>query len=199
MVTGQSLVLYSRLHLIMRDSRKLKWILYMIITDVFLFHIPTTVFTFGVGLFNLSIPLSFFAMYFTHEYPIRESLMFHQQANSDQATKYTPMYQVMEKVQMTAFCIQEFIISSVYLYETRRLLTPSENFQKERARRVMRHLIYVNVLLIFMDIAMLCTEYANLYEIQIALKGEHTFYHFGSISLFSLLMSTASIQVQYIL
>jgi hypothetical protein len=53
MVTGQSLVLYSRLHLLVRDSRKLKWILYMIITDVFLFHIPTTVFTFGVGLINL--------------------------------------------------------------------------------------------------------------------------------------------------
>jgi hypothetical protein len=100
--------------------------------------------------------------------------MFPQQANSSQATKFTPMYQVMEKVQMTAFCIQEFIISSVYVYETRRLLTPSENFQKERARRVMRHLIYVNVLLILMDIAMLCTEYADLYEIQIALKGEHT-------------------------
>jgi len=73
---------------------------------------------------------------------------------------------------MTAFCIQEFTISSVYVYETRRLLKPSENFQKERTRRVMRHLIYVNVLLILMDVTLLCTEYANLYEIQIALKGK---------------------------
>ena len=61
MVTGQSLVLYSRLHLLVRDARKLKWILCMIIADVFLFHIPTTVFTFGVGLPNLNVlPLSFF-------------------------------------------------------------------------------------------------------------------------------------------
>lgn len=82
------------------------------------------------------------------------------------------MYEVMEKVQVTAFCIQEFIISSVYVYETRRILKPSEHFQKARTRRVMRHLIYINVMLILMDIALLCTEYANLYEIQISFKGK---------------------------
>jgi len=49
MVTGQSLVLYSRLNLVMYDDRKLKWVLYMIIIDAFLLHIPTTVFTFGVS------------------------------------------------------------------------------------------------------------------------------------------------------
>jgi hypothetical protein len=48
MVTGQSLVLYSRLHLVVRDNRKIRWVLYMIIIDVFLFHFPTTVLTFGV-------------------------------------------------------------------------------------------------------------------------------------------------------
>ena len=49
MVTGQSLVLYSRLHLVVRDTRKVRWVLYMIIIDVFLFHVPTTVLTFGVS------------------------------------------------------------------------------------------------------------------------------------------------------
>lgn len=48
MVTGQSLVLYSRLHLVIRDKSKIRWVLYMIIIDVFLFHFPTTVMTFGV-------------------------------------------------------------------------------------------------------------------------------------------------------
>jgi len=70
MVTGQSLVLYSRLHLLVRDARKLKWILCMIVTDVFLFHIPTTVFTFGVGLPNLNVlPLSFSSWPFHVPYP----------------------------------------------------------------------------------------------------------------------------------
>jgi hypothetical protein len=77
----------------------------------------------------------------------------------------------MEKIQVTAFCIQEFIISGLYLYETRRILQPSASFQKKRTRQVMLHLIYVNVLIILMDITLLCTEYANLYEIQITFKG----------------------------
>jgi hypothetical protein len=52
MVTGQSLVLYSRLHLVVRDIRKIRWVLYMIIIDVFLFHFPTTVLTFGVRMIH---------------------------------------------------------------------------------------------------------------------------------------------------
>ena len=48
MVTGQSLVLYSRLHLVVHDRQRLRWVLYMICIDVVLFHFPTTVLTFGV-------------------------------------------------------------------------------------------------------------------------------------------------------
>ena len=35
MVTGQSLVLYSRLHLVMHNKQKVRWVLYMIIADFF--------------------------------------------------------------------------------------------------------------------------------------------------------------------
>jgi hypothetical protein len=77
----------------------------------------------------------------------------------------------MEKIQVTAFCIQEFIISGLYVYYTRQILKPGESFQKKRTRQVMMHLIYVNILVILMDITLLCTEYANLYEIQITFKG----------------------------
>jgi hypothetical protein len=77
----------------------------------------------------------------------------------------------MEKIQVTGFCIQEFIISGLYVHATRQILKPGETFQKKRFRRVMRHLIYVNVLVILMDITLLGTEYANLYDIQITFKG----------------------------
>lgn len=77
----------------------------------------------------------------------------------------------MEKIQVTAFCIQEFIISGLYVYYTRLMLKPGEAYQKKRTRQVMLHLIYVNVLVILMDVILLCTEYANLYEIQITFKG----------------------------
>ncbi|KAH6869391.1 hypothetical protein B0T10DRAFT_568917 [Thelonectria olida] len=43
MVTGQSLVLYSRLHLIVYDERILRLVLAMIISDVFIGHVPTII------------------------------------------------------------------------------------------------------------------------------------------------------------
>lgn len=42
MVTGQSFVLYSRLHLVMGDIRKLRWVLAMIITTFTVMQLPTS-------------------------------------------------------------------------------------------------------------------------------------------------------------
>ncbi len=39
-VTDQALMPYSRLHLVVRDKRKIRWVLVMIITNFFLLHIP---------------------------------------------------------------------------------------------------------------------------------------------------------------
>ena len=47
MVTGQAVVLYSRLHLVELSTRLRRHVLYMIIIDAVLFHIPTTVLTYG--------------------------------------------------------------------------------------------------------------------------------------------------------
>jgi hypothetical protein len=43
MVIPQSLVLYSRLHLVMRDVKYLRWVLYMIIFNTIVFSIPTII------------------------------------------------------------------------------------------------------------------------------------------------------------
>jgi hypothetical protein len=47
MVTGQSVVLYSRLHLVTTHARYSRWVLYMIIFNFFALHIPTTVLYLG--------------------------------------------------------------------------------------------------------------------------------------------------------
>ncbi|KAM5451003.1 hypothetical protein MaudCBS49596_004114 [Microsporum audouinii] len=47
MVTGQSFVLYSRLHLVIRDQKILRRVLWMIICNIFILHLPTTILTFG--------------------------------------------------------------------------------------------------------------------------------------------------------
>jgi hypothetical protein len=52
MITGQALVLWSRLNLIVSGEsgdRILKFTKWMIIIDAIVFHIPTTVFTFGAN------------------------------------------------------------------------------------------------------------------------------------------------------
>ncbi|KAJ5113916.1 hypothetical protein N7456_002450 [Penicillium angulare] len=47
MVTGQSVVLYSRLHLVTTHKQYLRFVLWMIIVDAFVFHVPTTILFLG--------------------------------------------------------------------------------------------------------------------------------------------------------
>lgn len=137
MVTGQSMVLYSRLHLLNRNPKILRPVLYMIIIDAIVLHIPTTVLTYG----------SNFASSNSH---------------------FVQGYNVMEKIQMTGFCLQEFILSGVYIYETVGLL---RNNPEHGRRKIMYQLITINLMIILMDIALLVVEYKNIYVIETTLKA----------------------------
>jgi hypothetical protein len=66
---------------------------------------------------------------------------------------------------MTLFSVQEFIISGLYMYETRKILRIGATFNKKKHDRVMQHLIYVNVMIVFLDITLLALEYANLFQV----------------------------------
>jgi hypothetical protein len=170
MVTGQSMVLWSRLHLIVRSRLKLRLVLYMIITDAVLVHTPTGVLTYGANASSGSTP---------------ETNMW-----------LTP-YSIMEKVQVTIFFLQELIISSLYIFETLKLMrfeSTLDHFQQQhhlqragtdsssrrrsrsrgsrtdRPRMLMTHLICVNVVVIILDISILGLEYAGQYQLQIAWK-----------------------------
>ena len=136
MVTGQAVVLYSRLHLVVREQKVLRGILAMIIVDAIVFHIPTTILTYG--------------------------------SNTQDYAKYVRPFNVVEKLQMTAFCSQEFIISGVYVYSTIRLLKPVYH---GRTRKVMTQLIWINLIIIGMDLCLLAMEYSNIYEIEATLKA----------------------------
>ncbi|KAJ5112280.1 hypothetical protein N7532_000325 [Penicillium argentinense] len=101
MITGQSVVLWSRLHLVVAGGSASKILFYtkwMIIVDAIILHIPTTVVTFG----------SF----------------------GDLATNnFVKAYNVVEKFQMTGFFVQETILSLVYIIATVKLLR--ESFRKK--------------------------------------------------------------------
>jgi hypothetical protein len=136
-ITGQSVVLWSRLHLIVRGEkgdRILKWTKWMIIIDAIVLHIPTSVLTFGS---NAAVPV------------------------------FVRGYNVMEKIQMSGFFVQETLLSSIYIVEAIHLLQTSLH---PNARNLMYQLLAINLIIFFMDLAMLGLECANLYVLQVTVK-----------------------------
>lgn len=137
LITGQSLVLYSRLGLILTNEKILKAVRWMIIVDACVFH-----------------PLST-AIWYGRQYGGEREAFGH-------ALYYT------EKIQMTMFCLQEFIISGLYLWKTVQFL---KMIQKKGTRRVMWELFAINVIIILMDIALLAMEYKGLRVMERAFKS----------------------------
>jgi hypothetical protein len=145
MVTGQSLVLFSRLRILLlpdhsRLHQALKW---MIIIDGTVFHVTTTVVLFGAFLYS-------------------------------KGDGFILAYRYVEKIQMTGFTIQELILSAVYVWRTTDILRGTaivENGRQRQGKRVMIELLAINVLIIAMDIALLVVEYQNRHPIEQALKG----------------------------
>lgn len=138
MVTGQAVVLWSRLHLVVQGETGDKILFYtkwMIICNAICLHIPTTVLTFG--------------------------------SNANIQT-FIDGYNVMEKLQMCGFFIQEVILSSIYIVETVKILKSSI---QRNTRRLMIQLIAINVLIIIMDLGLLGLEAASLYILETIFKG----------------------------
>ncbi|KAH7072619.1 hypothetical protein BKA63DRAFT_47269 [Paraphoma chrysanthemicola] len=160
MVTGQSVVLWSRLHLLTSSRRVLRWTLWMIIVNGVLLHSVTTVLTFGSNSNSLS-PTTL--------------------------QRFVNGYSIMEKIQMVGFFVQEVILSAIYIREAVRLLKLSETAQDDvqsfddgsghghlrntNVRKTMYQLLAINVIIIVMDLALLGVEFANLYLIETTLKG----------------------------
>ncbi|KAF4999975.1 hypothetical protein FGRMN_2117 [Fusarium graminum] len=138
MVTGQSVVLYSRLHLIVEDKSKTRWVLYMIIINFFILHVPTTVLFLG--------------------------------SNTSQGARFIGPFNVYERIQLAGFCIQEAIISGLYIWETTRGLKPIFAVRKHMQRTIIRYLVIVNVLVILLDVCLIVTQYMSHFNIQTTFK-----------------------------
>ena len=126
MVTGQSLVLYSRLHLVVRDERVLRAVLIMIIADFCIFQVPTTILTFG--------------------------------SNQTNPGKWLSVYNVYERIQLIIFTLQELVISVIYIRAALKMLMPSDPTD---TRQTKKFLIYLNVLVIVLDVAFVIEVYSG--------------------------------------
>ncbi|KAF2223903.1 hypothetical protein BDZ85DRAFT_116164 [Elsinoe ampelina] len=140
MITGNSLVLYSRLHLLCQNHTLLKWVLYGIMINTVCMYIPTTALDIGSNVVN----------------PGNRT--------------YINGYSIMERIQMTMFTVQEFVISGIYLIEAYRYLKVAY-VGDERSRNVMYELLAVNVTIIILDIALLSVAHRDLFQIEVTLKG----------------------------
>jgi hypothetical protein len=141
MVTGQSMVLWSRLHLVMLDERCLKIVLCIIIFNAVVLH-------------GTIIPMVYGSF-------------------SGSPEKWLRPYSIAERVEVVTFFLQEAMLSILYISQTVALM----QLQLQRSlgnagpsRRLMKHLILVNVLVIILDMTILALEFANQYDLQIAYK-----------------------------
>ncbi|KAM0424257.1 hypothetical protein ACHAPT_010629 [Fusarium lateritium] len=137
LISGQSVVLYSRLHLVLSNVRIQRGVFWMIIINGVTWHTTMTVLLFTTG----SSP-------------------------SKDGGQTTPLYNTMEKIQMTFFCAQEFIISGLYIWKTVDILKTSFGSK----RKFMWHLFVINLIIVAMDIALLVIMYKNHYTLEQGVK-----------------------------
>ncbi|KAF3482841.1 uncharacterized protein GIQ15_02165 [Arthroderma uncinatum] len=137
MITGQALVLYSRLHMVLHSRLGLRLVLAMIILTAILFHIPDIVTGYGSVIRNRALPM------------------------------FTKAFHVMEKIQLTGFSVQQFILSGLYLYLAAGLL----GFVSAKARRrELYRLIAMNIVIIIMDMTLVTFVYLNWWVAHESLK-----------------------------
>lgn len=146
MVTGQSLVLYSRLHLVVQDERRIRWVLYMIIFNVIVMHCPVMALALGT--------------------------------EATQSESFLRIFVLYDKVQLVVFSVQETIISAIYIYQTVHLLGHNDQQGDSRGnkdnenplRKLLMHLILVNMVVVALDITLVAVQFSGHYEIQTTYK-----------------------------
>ncbi|PVI05786.1 hypothetical protein DM02DRAFT_639173 [Periconia macrospinosa] len=115
---------------------RLRWILYLIVFNAIVFSIPTVV----VGVL----------------------------AQSVLASKLTKPNLALDKAQLAVFFTQETFLSLLYIRETRvhlKRVAPLHDNESAH-RRVMHHLILINIFIICLDISLIGVCYSSLFYVQ---------------------------------
>lgn len=140
MVLGQSLVLWSRLHLVLRHQFVLRVVLWIIIINSICVFVPILVLLYG--------------------------------SNSHAPAKWVRIYSWYENINVSMFSAQELMLSLIYIWETIKLARlHSELRLAWRSRRLMIHLVAVNIIIILLDFGVMGLEYAGFYALQTSFKG----------------------------
>ncbi|CAG8249861.1 unnamed protein product [Penicillium salamii] len=156
MVIPQSWVLYSRLYLLLRSVKTLSFIKYGLIFNSIVFSVPTIV----IGTIAQTTTVN---------------------------PKLTSINLIWDRVQLVVFFVQETTLSVLYIFHTWKFLRHRSPLKKrfwskeslsyngdrmyvEEQRSVLWQLIYVNTLIVALDITLLGIQCANLFQLQGAFK-----------------------------
>jgi hypothetical protein len=139
MVVFQSLVMYSRLHLVMTSRIILRCVLYMIIFTTVIISIPSLV----------TGPMS--------------------QQPTPSGRALAPFYIQWNRIENATWTFQETVISVLYIYYTQKhlrdtnLLSELSSSSRGGRKQMMRHLILTNILIIILEVPLLAIQYVGLF------------------------------------
>ncbi|KAI0880957.1 uncharacterized protein GGS22DRAFT_78266 [Annulohypoxylon maeteangense] len=143
MSTGQSLVLYLRLHLVIHDRRKLRWILSLIIFTFITLQVPTTA--------------TFLALCASPP-------------DSANGKKFKDAFDVFKIAQLAGFLIQEAVISGIYVYAFHKTSRRLRMVREDQVKKMLHELIALVVIVVLFDVALIVDELVGNYQIQTTLK-----------------------------
>ncbi|OHE93400.1 integral membrane protein [Colletotrichum orchidophilum] len=141
MVTGQSVVLWSRLHLVVYKRTSLRLVLALIVANGCAIHIPMVV----LWVLCWAAPAQ------------------------DQAG-WLARYGVYEKVSIVVFALQETFITSIFAWQGFFSLKPLFTFKTRAARLMSWYLLGLFLLVLLLDVGLIVLEYTNNFVFQTTSK-----------------------------
>ncbi|KAJ5160444.1 uncharacterized protein N7482_007448 [Penicillium canariense] len=141
MVTGQAIVLYSRLNLLVHDPKILRRVLIMIITNAIILHVPTTIATYGSNFDGNNR--------WNQAYSIMERIQL-------------IGFSLQEFIISGLYAMQTI--------RNLRVVPPSSRIHRSH-RQTMWLVLSINIFIILMDVVLLVMEFLNYFVIQTTLKS----------------------------
>ncbi|KAI0203047.1 hypothetical protein F4808DRAFT_467699 [Astrocystis sublimbata] len=144
MVNGQSLMLYSRLHLVADDPKRLRWLLWMIVGSFLLIQIP--------------VPVLFSVISFKYK------------SNN----KTTSVFDAIVITELVVIGLQECVLSGYWVCIARKTLEPMKITKgNSRVRKAIWELVALFILVLVLDISVVVVQATNYYLVySIKLKVE---------------------------
>ncbi|KAI1105435.1 hypothetical protein F4804DRAFT_350737 [Jackrogersella minutella] len=141
MTTGQSVILYLRLHLVMQDRRKLRAVLILIAATFVTMQIPATI----AFLALMSVP------------PKNKPI-------------FANLFGVFKVIQLVGFTIQESLISALYVWAFKKTSQRLSMVREDRIRKMLYELVGLFLVILLLDIVLVIDETVGDFRVQTTLK-----------------------------